>query len=80
MRFSLLSSAARGLPAKAAVKMPKTGLRGSIGASGRAKDDRVIAAALAHWVWVQSLKSQLTAQRMTLREGRIKKSLLLFEE
>lgn len=38
---------------------------GSIGASGRAKDDRVIAAALAHWVWVQQTKSQLTAQRMT---------------
>ena len=38
---------------------------GSIGASGRAKDDRVIAAALAHWVWIQQVKSQLTGQRMT---------------
>ncbi len=38
---------------------------GSIGASGRAKDDRVIAAALAHWVWVQQVKSQLVGQRMT---------------
>lgn len=43
---------------------------GSIGASGRAKDDRVIAAALAHWVWVQSIKSQLTAQRMTFANVR----------
>lgn len=38
---------------------------GSIGASGRAKDDRVIAAALGHWVWVQSLKTQLLGRRMT---------------
>ena len=38
---------------------------GSIGASGRAKDDRVIAAALAHWVWIQQVKSQLVGQRMT---------------
>lgn len=38
---------------------------GSIAASGRGKDDRVIAAALAHWVWIQSLKGQLIAQRMT---------------
>lgn len=38
---------------------------GSIGASGRAKDDRVIAAALAHWVWVQQVKAQLMGQNMT---------------
>lgn len=38
---------------------------GSIAASGRGKDDRVMAGALAHWLWIQSLKSQLMAQRMT---------------
>jgi len=39
--------------------------KGTIGASGRAKDDRVIAAALAHWVWTQSLKSNLMGQKLT---------------
>jgi hypothetical protein len=38
---------------------------GSIAASGRGKDDRVIAAALANWIWIQSLKSHLVAQRRT---------------
>lgn len=38
---------------------------GSIGASGRAKDDRVIAAALAHWVWVQNVKVNLMGQKQT---------------
>ena len=38
---------------------------GSIGDSGLAKDDRFIAAALAHWVWAQSLRQQLAGQRMT---------------
>src|SRR5439155_3178120 len=38
---------------------------GSISASGRGKDDRVMAAALAHWIWIQSIKGQLVAQRLT---------------
>lgn len=41
------------------------GRAGSIGAAGRAKDDRVMAGALAHWVWIQSLKANLMAQKMT---------------
>ena len=39
--------------------------KGIIGAAGRAKDDRVIAAALAHWVWVQGIKNNLMAQKLT---------------
>jgi hypothetical protein len=39
--------------------------QGRIAAGGRAKDDRVIAAALANWVWIQSVKTQLMAQKMT---------------
>jgi hypothetical protein len=39
--------------------------QGSIGAAGRAKDDRVMAAALAHWVWIQGVRTQLTGQRLT---------------
>jgi hypothetical protein len=38
---------------------------GSIAAAGRGKDDRVMAAALAHWVWIQSIKSNMVAQRRT---------------
>jgi len=36
---------------------------GSIAASGRGKDDRVLAAALAHWIWIQNVKSWLVAER-----------------
>jgi hypothetical protein len=39
--------------------------QGSISASGRGKDDRVMAGALAHWLWIQTLKSQLMAQKLT---------------
>lgn len=38
---------------------------GSIAASGRGKDDRVLAAALAHWIWIQNVKSWLVAERRT---------------
>lgn len=38
---------------------------GKLGAAGRAKDDRVIAAALAHWPWAQSIKSHLFMQKLT---------------
>jgi hypothetical protein len=38
---------------------------GSIGASGRSKDDRVISAALAHWIWIQSIKVQLVGRKLT---------------
>lgn len=38
---------------------------GSIAAAGRGKDDRVMAGALAHWLWIQNIKSQLMAQKMT---------------
>ena len=38
---------------------------GSIAASGRGKDDRVIGAALAHWIWIQSLKGHMVANRRT---------------
>lgn len=38
---------------------------GSIAAAGRGKDDRVMAAALAHWVWIQSIKGALLSQRRT---------------
>ena len=39
--------------------------KGVIGASGRAKDDRVIAGALAHWVWLQGLKANMMSQKLT---------------
>lgn len=38
---------------------------GSIAAAGRGKDDRVMAAALAHWVWIQSIKGAMLSQRRT---------------
>src|SRR5512146_215644 len=38
---------------------------GSIGAAGRAKDDRVMAGALAHWPWLQSIKTNLSAQNLS---------------
>jgi len=38
---------------------------GSIAASGRGKDDRVLAGALAHWIWIQNVKGWLTAERRT---------------
>ena len=39
--------------------------KGILGAAGRAKDDRVIAAALGHWMWVQTLKNNMMAQKLT---------------
>ena len=39
--------------------------KGVIGAPDRAKDDRVIAGALAHWIWLQGVKNQLFAQKIT---------------
>lgn len=39
--------------------------KGILGAAGRAKDDRVIAAALGHWMWVQTIKSNLMGQKLT---------------
>ena len=38
---------------------------GSIAASGRGKDDRVMACALAHWVWIQNIKGAMLSQRRT---------------
>jgi hypothetical protein len=42
-----------------------TNNKGVIGAEGRAKDDRVIAGALGHWIWLQSLKNTMMAQKLT---------------
>ena len=42
-----------------------TNNQGVIGAEGRAKDDRVIAGGLAHWVWAQNLKTGLMANKLT---------------
>lgn len=50
---------------------------GSIAASGRGKDDRVIGAALAHWLWHQSVKSQLIAQRMTYQAAQMRAQQML---
>lgn len=50
---------------------------GSIAASGRGKDDRVIAAALANWLWIQSIKSQLMAQKMTYAVVQARKQTML---
>lgn len=42
-----------------------TNQQGVIGAEGRAKDDRVVAAGLAHWIWAQNLRTQLVANKMS---------------
>ena len=47
-----------------------TNNQGVIGAEGRAKDDRVVAAALAHWIWLQTLKPSLMANHQTYEAAR----------
>ena len=48
---------------------------GSIAASGRGKDDRVLAGALAHWIWIQNVKSWLVAERRTFAIERAKENM-----
>jgi len=44
--------------------------KGVIGAPDRAKDDRVIAGALAHWIWLQGVKNSLVAQKITYENAK----------